>query len=77
MSCGAFGFRSSEVFRDVSNSGVPLWLRNYGQMTKFFEGKISAPVLLSTGAWTPTASEYVLGNARRIYNVVRSPWYPV
>jgi hypothetical protein len=73
--------QSGEAFingtnRPNFNSGVPLWSGNYGQITKFFEGKVPAPVLFSTAAWTPTASEYVLGNARRDYNAVRGPWYP-
>jgi hypothetical protein len=36
--------------------------------------------LFSTGAWSlsaPTGFQYVLGNARRNYNAVRGPWYPV
>jgi len=37
----------------------------------------TAPVLFSTGAWTNTGSQYVLGNAKRNYNSVRGPWYPV
>jgi hypothetical protein len=59
------------------NPGVKLWSGNYGQITKFFEGKGPAPVLFSTGAWTNTGSQYVLGNASRVYNSVRGPWYPV
>lgn len=59
------------------NPGVKLWSGNYGQITQFFEGKGPAPVLFSTGAWTYTGSQYVLGNARRNYNAVRGPWYPV
>jgi hypothetical protein len=53
-----------------------LWSGNYGQITKFFEGKIPAPLLFSTNAWSNTGSEYVLGNANRVYNAVRGPWYP-
>jgi hypothetical protein len=36
--------------------------------------------LFSTDAWSltaPTGSQYVLGNANRVYNAVRGPWYPV
>jgi Carboxypeptidase regulatory-like domain len=58
------------------NPLVPLWSGNYGQITKFFEGKIPAPLLFSTSAWSNTGSQYVLGNARRVYNAVRGPWYP-
>lgn len=58
------------------NSGVKLWSGNYGQITNFFEGKGPAPFLFSTGAWSNTGSQYVLGNARRTYNAVRGPWYP-
>jgi hypothetical protein len=59
------------------NPSVPLWSGNYGQITKFFEGKGPAPLLFSTNAWSNTGSQYVLGNARRVYNAVRGPWYPV
>jgi len=59
------------------NPGVKLWSGNYGQITRFFEGKGPAPILFSTGAWSNTGSQYVLGNARRTYNAVRGPWYPV
>jgi hypothetical protein len=58
------------------NPSVPLWSGNYGQITKFFEGKGPAPLLFSTNAWSNTGSQYVLGNARRNYNAVRGPWYP-
>ena len=59
------------------NPGVPLWSGNYSKIPLFFEGKIPAPVLFSTNAWSNTGSEYVLGNAKREYNAVRGPWYPV
>ena len=59
------------------NPGVKLWSGNYGQITKFFEGKGPAPVLFSTDAWSNTGSQYVLGDAKRVYNAVRGPWYPV
>ena len=62
------------------NPGVKLWSGNYGQIPLFFEGKIPAPTLFSTGAWSltaPTGGQYVLGNAKRVYNAVRGPWYPV
>jgi hypothetical protein len=62
------------------NPGVKLWSGNYGQIPLYFEGKIPAPTLFSTGAWSlsaPTGYQYVLGNARRTYNAVRGPWYPV
>jgi hypothetical protein len=58
------------------NSSVPLWSGNYSQIPLFFEGKIPAPLLFSTTAWTNTGSQYVLGNANRNYNAVRGPWYP-
>jgi hypothetical protein len=59
------------------NSGASLWSGNYNQVTKFFEGKGPAPLLFSTSAWSNTGSQYVLGNAKRDYNSVRGPWYPV
>ena len=59
------------------NPLVKLWSGHYGQVTKYFEGKGPAPLLFSTNAWTNTGSEYVLGNAKRAYNSVRGPWYPV
>jgi hypothetical protein len=58
------------------NPLVRLWSGNYGQITKFFTGKGPAPLLFSTNAWSNTGSEYVLGNAKRVYNAVRGPWYP-
>jgi hypothetical protein len=60
------------------NPYVPMWSGGYGNVTKFFDHKSSsAPVLFSTGAWTNTGSQYALGNAKRVYNSVRGPWYPV
>jgi hypothetical protein len=59
------------------NPGVPLWSGNYGKIRQFFEGKIAAPLLFSTDAWTNTPNQYVLGNANRVYNPVRGPWFPV
>jgi hypothetical protein len=62
------------------NSGVKLWSGNYGQITQYFAGKGPAPTLFSTAAWSltaPTGYQYVLGNAKRVYNAVRGPWYPV
>ena len=58
------------------NPNVPLWSGNYSKIPLFFEGKIPAPLLFSTNAWTNTGSQYVLGNANRVYNPVRGPWYP-
>jgi hypothetical protein len=73
--------QSGESFMNGTNRPnfnplVPLWSGNYGQITKFFEGKIPAPLLFSTNAWSNTGSQYVLGNANRDYNAVRGPWYP-
>lgn len=59
------------------NKGVKLWSGNYNKVTKYFEKKGPAPLLFSTDAWSNTGSEYVLGNAKRAYNEVRGPWYPV
>jgi hypothetical protein len=59
------------------NPLVSLWSGNYSQIPKFFEGKIPAPLLFSTNAWSNTGSQYVLGNAKRNYNSVRGPRYPV
>jgi Carboxypeptidase regulatory-like domain len=60
------------------NSGVPMWSGNYNQITKFFEKKVAtAPLLFSTNAFSNTGSQYVLGNANRVYNSIRGPWYPV
>jgi hypothetical protein len=59
------------------NPLVNLWSGNYKQVTRFFEGKGPAPLLFSTDAWSNTGSQYVLGNAKRAYNSVRGPWYPV
>ncbi|WP_446742237.1 carboxypeptidase regulatory-like domain-containing protein [Silvibacterium acidisoli] len=73
---GGEGFLNG-VNRPNFNSGVKLWSGNYGQVTRYFEHKGPAPLLFSTGAWTNTGSEYVLGNANRAYNSVRGPWYPV
>ncbi len=59
------------------NPLVSLWSGNYNQITKYFENRGLAPLLFSTKAWTNTPSQYVLGNASRVYNAVRGPWYPV
>jgi len=59
------------------NPNVSMWSGNYKQIPLYFEGKIPAPVLFSTTAWTNTGSQYVLGNANRNYPAVRGPWYPV
>jgi hypothetical protein len=59
------------------NAGNLLWSGNYSKIPLYFEGKIPAPLLFSTNAWSNTGSEYVLGNANRVYNEVRGPWYPV
>jgi hypothetical protein len=59
------------------NAGTPLWSGNYAKIPLFFEGKIPAPLLFSTTAWSNTGSQYILGNANRVYNPVRGPWYPV
>jgi Carboxypeptidase regulatory-like domain len=60
------------------NPYVPMWSGGYGKITQYFDHKIAAaPVLFSTNAWTNTGSQYVLGNANRVYNAVRGPWYPV
>lgn len=65
------------VNRPNLNPLVRRWSGNYGKVTQFFEGKGPAPLLFSTGAWSNTGSQYVLGNAKRAYNDVRGPWYPV
>jgi len=54
-----------------------LWSGGYGQVTKYFEGRGPAPELFSTNAFVNTGSQYVLGNAKRAYNSIRGPWYPV
>ena len=59
------------------NPYVPMWSGGYGSIPNYFEGKGSAPMLFSTNAWSSTGSQYVLGNAKRAYNQVRGPWYPV
>ncbi|HEX4756552.1 MAG TPA: TonB-dependent receptor [Terracidiphilus sp.] len=58
------------------NPYTPLWSGHYNQVKKFFEGQGAAVPLFSTGAWTNTGSQYLLGNANRAYNSVRGPWYP-
>jgi hypothetical protein len=59
------------------NPLVKLWSGGYNQVTRYFENRGPAPLLFSTGAWTNTGSQYVLGNAKRAYNTIRGPWYPV
>ena len=54
-----------------------MWSGGYNKIPQYFEGKIPAPVLFSTNAWSNTGSQYVLGNANRNYSSVRGPWYPV
>ena len=58
------------------NPLASLWSGNYSKIPLFFEGKIPAPLLFSTSAWSNTGSQYVLGNANRTYKQVRGPWYP-
>jgi hypothetical protein len=66
------------VNRPNINPYVTKWSGNYGDVTKFFDHTIpTAPTLFSTGAWTNTGSQYVLGDSNRAYNSVRGPWYPV
>lgn len=74
--------QSGEAFingtnRPNINPTVPMWSGGYGSIPRYFEGKGSAPILFSTNAWSNTGSQYVLGNAKRAYNSVRGPWYPV
>ncbi|HEX8711981.1 MAG TPA: TonB-dependent receptor [Terracidiphilus sp.] len=59
------------------NPGAKLWSGNYDKVKSYFEGKGPAVPLFGTDAWTNTGSQYVLGNAKRAYNEVRGPWYPV
>ena len=60
------------------NPLATLWSGNYGNITKYFDHTLgTAPTLFSTNAWSNTGSQYVLGNAKRNYNAVRGPWYPV
>jgi hypothetical protein len=59
------------------NPNVSMWSGGYSKIPQYFEGKIAAPVLFSTTAWTNTGSQYILGNANRNYSSVRGPWYPV
>jgi hypothetical protein len=59
------------------NPNVSMWSGGYSKIPQYFEGKIPAPLLFSTNAWTNTGSQYVLGNANRNYSSVRGPWYPV
>jgi hypothetical protein len=59
------------------NPYATMWSGGYGKIPLYFEGKTPAPVLFSTNAYTNTGSQYVLGNANRVYNTVRGPWYPV
>jgi hypothetical protein len=66
------------INRPNINPLVSLWSGNYNKIKPFFEGKIpTAPFLFSTNAWSNTGSEYVLGDAKRAYNAVRGPWFPV
>lgn len=65
------------VNRPNINPYVAMWSGGYGNIPRYFEGKGSAPLLFSTNAWSNTGSQYVLGNAKRAYNQVRGPWYPV
>jgi len=60
------------------NPYAKMWSGNYNQITKFFEHNLAtAPLLFSTDAWNNTGSQYVLGDAKRVYDSVRGPWYPV
>ena len=70
-------FTLNGVNRPNFDPHATLWSGNYNQVTKYFEGKAPAPLLFSKDAWTNTGSQYVLGDAKRAYNEVRGPWYPV
>lgn len=70
-------FTLNGVNRPNRNPAGKLWSGNYDKVKSYFEGKGPAVPLFGTDAWTNTGSQYVLGNARRAYNEVRGPWYPV
>ena len=54
--------------------GVERQTFNYDKALDYFLGKVSAPpVMFSTNAFTPTASQYQLGNTVRNYPALRNP----
>jgi hypothetical protein len=59
------------------NPYVQLWSGNYNKITSFFDHQVAtAPLLFSTNAFSNTGNQYALGNANRVYNSIRGPWYP-
>ena len=53
--------------------GVKRETYGYGRVKKYFMGTAPVPKVFSTDAFTPTASQYVLGDAARIYGSLREP----
>lgn len=54
-------------------SGVSRKTYGYGGVKEYFMGSGPAPKVFTTDAFTPTASQYVLGDAARIYGSLRNP----
>lgn len=53
--------------------GVKRATYGYGSVRDYFMGGGAVPTVFSTAAFTPTASQYVLGDSARIYRSLREP----
>lgn len=54
-------------------SGVKPQTYGYSRVHDYFVGTGAVPVVFNKAAFTPTANQYVLGNAARIYRSLREP----
>ena len=60
--------------RPDRNSSVSLSTASYGRYKDYLVGKTTVnPTLINTGAFTPTPSQYVIGDAMRNYSGMRNP----
>jgi len=61
--------------RPDRNDSVKLETASYSKARDYFVGKIPVAQMFDRNAFTPTPSQYVLGNAKRNYGGMRNPPY--
>jgi hypothetical protein len=61
--------------RPDRNSSVSLSTASYSRARDYFTGKIATAKMFNTAGFTPTSTQYVLGNSQRIYSELRNPAY--
>jgi hypothetical protein len=61
--------------RPDRNDSVKLETASYSKARDYFVGKIPVAQMFDPNAFTPTPSQYVLGNAKRNYGGMRNPPY--